>query len=145
MDREQYNQCIADALKGKKFTPEERRTEFCVASKMCSGKTGNVEEARQICLATPPKEPRTRPRARRQQKGGLRLVLLTTSLCAACKQAEEYLSPSIKKGDVEVKNIQEDNEAADLAAKHGITAVPKLLLLDSSGDPFAEIPIADEE
>lgn len=61
MDRAQYSGCIGDAMRGKKLTREERKLEFCVASKLCSGKASSQEEARQICsLPKPPKEPKVR-------------------------------------------------------------------------------------
>lgn len=61
MDRAQYNACMGDAMRGKKLTPDERKTAFCVASKVCSGKAGSEEEARKICsIPKPPKQPKAK-------------------------------------------------------------------------------------
>lgn len=49
MERAKYNACIGDRLRGKKLTRVERKTEFCVSSKLCSMKAGSEEEARSIC------------------------------------------------------------------------------------------------
>ena len=56
MNRIEYNACIADRLRGKKFSKEERGLEFCVTAKLCSGKVSSREEALQICSL--PKEPK---------------------------------------------------------------------------------------
>ena len=56
MDRKHFNECISAGLKGKKFTKEERRLEFCVLAKLCSQKSKNREEAKHIC--SQPKKPK---------------------------------------------------------------------------------------
>ncbi len=49
LNREDYNACISTALKGKQLGKDERKLEFCVASKLCSGKAATREEATQVC------------------------------------------------------------------------------------------------
>ena len=49
MDRKTYSKCVGDALRGKKFTPQQRKKEFCVASKLCSQKASSHAEAEQMC------------------------------------------------------------------------------------------------
>lgn len=56
MDRQKYNACISSGLKGKQLGKEERKLEFCIVSKLCSGKARNREEATLIC--SQPKEPK---------------------------------------------------------------------------------------
>ena len=69
MNREEYNACISKHLTGKKFTPEERKMEFCIVAKTCSGKVKSREEAMTICsLPKEPKEPRIK-RSRAQSNG----------------------------------------------------------------------------
>jgi glutaredoxin len=150
MDRASYNQCVASALKGQKFTKEERKREFCIASKTCSGKASSREEANQMCelSASQPKAPKTR-RSRASSGGGsasgMRLVLLTTTSCKPCSSAKQYLQDRIDKGEVQVLDVQKSDFAADLVAKHKILSVPKLMLVDSEGNPFSEIQITDNE
>ena len=60
MDRKAFNSCIAEGMRGKTFTPVERRLEFCTLSKVCSEKAPDRETARRICLETPPKPPKTK-------------------------------------------------------------------------------------
>jgi len=61
MKREEYNQCIGEALRGKTFSPTERKLEFCVASKVCS-KGLSREQAAQTCKVSlsQPREPKVR-------------------------------------------------------------------------------------
>lgn len=48
MNREEYNQCIKNKLPALK---EEipHRTKFCVAAKLCSGKTKDISDAIEVC------------------------------------------------------------------------------------------------
>lgn len=144
MNRQEYNKCVGEGLKGKKLSKELRRLEFCILSKTCSGKAPGREEAKSMCEKSiaQPKETKAR---RHKAPGGVhpRLVLLTTSDCGPCAAAKQYLQPQIDKGLVEVLNVMKDDEAADLAAKFGFTSVPKLLVLDDDGNPFSEIQITD--
>ena len=63
--REEYNACIASGLKGKQFNKEQRKLEFCIVSKTCSGKATNREEAQYLCSL--PKEPKP---VKATRKGG---------------------------------------------------------------------------
>lgn len=56
MGQEEYRSCIAKGLKGKQLNKEERKLEFCIVSKTCSGKAKDREEAKAICSL--PKEPK---------------------------------------------------------------------------------------
>jgi len=151
MNRATYNQCVADALQGKKFSKEERKREFCIAAKTCSGKASSRGEANQLCelSASQPKEPKTKKR--RSSSGGstaasgMRLVLLTTTGCKPCGAARQYLQDRIDKGEVQVLDIQKSDLAANLVAKNKIVSLPKLILVDGDGNPFSEIQITDNE
>ena len=153
MNRTAYNQCVADALKGKKFTKDERKREFCIAAKSCSGKAASRDEANQMCeiSASQPKEPKAqksrKPRASSGGggSGGMSLVLLTTTDCKPCGVAKQLLTDRIEKGEVRVVNIQKDDWAADLVAKAKIVSLPKLMVIDSEGNPFSEIQVTDSE
>lgn len=48
-NRQEYAQCVGSHMKGKKLSKEERKLEFCIAAKTCSGKTKTREEAETIC------------------------------------------------------------------------------------------------
>lgn len=56
MGRKEYAQCVGQGLRGKQFSKEERRLEFCILSKLCSGKSKTREEAKFIC--SQPKAPK---------------------------------------------------------------------------------------
>lgn len=61
MGRKEYAQCVGKGLRGKQFTKEERKLEFCTLSKLCSGKAKTREEALTICSQPkPPKAPKVR-------------------------------------------------------------------------------------
>lgn len=52
-DRQEYNQCMRPYITGKKAL-EQRRLDFCIGAKMCSGKVSSKDEAKEICLAPKP-------------------------------------------------------------------------------------------
>lgn len=78
------------------------------------------------------------------RKKGMRLVLLTTTGCPPCDGAKDALRQYISRGEIEVGNIQESNEAADLALQGHFNAMPHLVVVDKKGGIFAELPISEE-
>lgn len=48
MNREEYRSCISPYITGSK-PKEQRRLDFCVGAKICSGKTKDREEAERLC------------------------------------------------------------------------------------------------
>lgn len=150
MDRKSYNECMIPYLKDGK-TKEQHKMDFCVGAKICSGKAPSRGRAEEICTISlsQPKEPKERRASRTRRaapaKGGMRLVLLTSTDCKPCGAAKQFLQDKIDKGLIEELNIQKSDEAADLAAKHGFMSVPKLLVLDDEGVPFSELQVTDTE
>jgi len=147
MKREEYNACVSAALSGKRFSGPERKKEFCIAAKECSGKASSRADAEQMCAlsASQPKEPKGRKRRASTGGGGMELVLITTTGCKPCSVAKQYLQERIDKGEIRVVDVQKDNWAADLCAKNHIVSVPKLLVIDSEGNPFSEVQVTDTE
>lgn len=47
--REEYNSCMRTYITGTGKTKEQRRLDFCIGAKVCSGKAKSEEEARTIC------------------------------------------------------------------------------------------------
>lgn len=64
--RSEYNACVGDAMRGKTMTKEERKLEFCVVAKTCSGKVKTREEGLEICRR--PKAPKA-PKGTKPRKG----------------------------------------------------------------------------
>lgn len=56
-DRAQYNICMAPHISGQHA---DRKLDFCVGAKLCSGKIASLPEAEKICREQPPKEPKLR-------------------------------------------------------------------------------------
>lgn len=54
--REEYNQCMRPHITGTGKTKEQRKLDFCIGAKICSGKAKTEEEAKKVCLL--PKEPK---------------------------------------------------------------------------------------
>ena len=53
-----YRTCMADGMRGKKLSKEERQREFCLTAKICS-KSVSREEAQRLCaLPKAPKAPK---------------------------------------------------------------------------------------
>lgn len=63
MDRQKYNACMRPFITGSK-PKEQRKLDFCVGAKICSGKAKSKEEAEKLCSL--PKEPRE-PKIKRKQ------------------------------------------------------------------------------
>lgn len=68
MDRESYNTCLRPFISGS-MPQEQRKLNFCIGAKVCSGKAKNKEEAEAICLLPkPPKEPKEPKTRKRKEK-----------------------------------------------------------------------------
>jgi len=68
-NREKYNQCMRPFITGSK-PKEQRKQDFCIGAKICSGKAKNTDEAQRICSQPkPPKLQALKPK--RQHGGGL--------------------------------------------------------------------------
>ena len=68
--REEYNACMRPYLTGSK-PKEQRKLDFCVGAKVCSGHAATEEEAIQVCsLPKPPKESKEpgEPKVRRTRR-----------------------------------------------------------------------------
>jgi len=57
LDRAKFNACIAQGMRGKQLTKEERAKEFCITAKMCSGKAKSRDDAIRICSMPKPPKP----------------------------------------------------------------------------------------
>ena len=55
MDRAAYNACMSPYIKGKGKSKDERKRDFCVGAKVCSGKATTQEEALVLCAKSVPK------------------------------------------------------------------------------------------
>lgn len=64
-NRKEYNKCIIPYISGSK-PKEQRKLDFCVGAKVCSGKAKDRAEAERLCSL--PKEPKP-VKARRSKDG----------------------------------------------------------------------------
>ena len=55
MDRKAYNDCMRPYISGSGKPKEQRKSDFCVGAKICSGKAQSKEEALTLCANTVPK------------------------------------------------------------------------------------------
>lgn len=76
-------------------------------------------------------------------KKGMRVVLLTAPNCLPCEGAKQALKSYIEHGEIEVLNIQESDEATDLALKGNFKSTPQLLVVSKTGEIFAQLPIEE--
>jgi len=60
MDREAYNECMKPYISGPH---EDRKRDFCIGAKICSGKATGEKEAERLCAeaAALPRLPKARP------------------------------------------------------------------------------------
>ena len=77
--REEYNACMRPYITGSK-PKEQRKLDFCIGAKICSGKAKDEEEARKICLQS--LEPKTStPRKARHKAKSCEKQVLEISQC----------------------------------------------------------------
>lgn len=71
MNREEYNSCVAKGMTGKKFSGDERKLEFCVVAKTCSGKAKSRDDAVRLCKEPKPEKPTKKEKASRRKSKAL--------------------------------------------------------------------------
>ena len=54
--REEYTSCMKPYITGKGKEKEQRRLDFCMGAKICSGKAVDETEAKNLCLEAPKQE-----------------------------------------------------------------------------------------
>lgn len=61
MNRTEYNKCMIPYISGSK-PKEQRKSDFCIGAKMCSGRANTREEASRLCAeaAANPKPPKVK-------------------------------------------------------------------------------------
>lgn len=90
MDRQAYNECMIPFMKGG---GPDRKLRFCTGAKICSGKAASEDEARQICISQPPKEPKKR-KARKTVDCGKEMARVSACLAPLLVETEEELTIS---------------------------------------------------
>jgi len=76
-------------------------------------------------------------------KRGMRVVLLTAPGCEPCEGAKDALRKYIQSGEIEVLDIKESDEAADLYIQGNFNSVPQLLIVSKEGKIFAQLGILE--
>jgi len=84
--RTEYNKCMVPYMKG---SGEDKKLGFCVGAKICSGKATSEDQARQICLTEPKKQPKPR-----KSKKSCGTDMEELAACAVGKLTPEVLSSS---------------------------------------------------
>lgn len=93
MNREEYNTCVAKGMTGKHLSGDERKLEFCVVAKTCSGKAKSREEAVRLCNEPKPEKPPKARRSRRTADGGVNVKKVATCVVKQLdpEQIPQYL------------------------------------------------------
>ena len=76
-------------------------------------------------------------------KKGMRIILLTGTGCEPCDGAKDALKGYIERGEIEVLNVKDSDEAADIFIQGKFNSVPQLLVLSKTGQIFAQLPIEE--
>lgn len=98
-DRTAYNTCMKPYMQG---SGEDKRLSFCVGAKICSGKAASEDQARQICLTEPHKEPKPR-----KSKLACGTQMETLANCVVGKLTPEVLGSSKKLNSILTDILQE--------------------------------------
>ena len=140
MKQEEYRACISNALKGKKFTKEERKQEFCIASKLCSQKSSSHEEARKLCLEPkpfkPPKQRKTVKQLEKEQEACNPEVFnelisqfnnvyidVLTLRCAPCQELDNL----IHQADLPYQVVQVPDSCLEILNQLEVDAFPTVI------------------
>ena len=75
-----YTECMIPYMKGG---GEDRKLRFCIGAKLCSGKANDEKQAKQICLAEPPKPPKEKSGGR--SRGNCNENMIDLAACAIDK------------------------------------------------------------
>lgn len=88
MQVEDYRSCMSQGLKNKQLTKEERKSEFCILAKTCSGKAQTREEAQRMCAesASKPKELKASKRTKKVDYESIEPVEVTI-------EGKQYMLP----------------------------------------------------
>ncbi len=78
----------------------------------------------------------------------MRIVLLTSADCGFCPKAKVKLKPWIDRGEIEVKEVETDDEGADIAVEamklnEDVAIFPQLCIVDSQGALFSTFPMEE--
>ena len=135
--RTEYNQCIRPFITGTGRSNQERKLNFCIGAKVCSGKAKTPEEAKQICLTQPPKPPK-QPKQRRAKgcppcppcDGAAAAVAFADLPCPESRQRAienlDIILTHVKEG-MAVKSLDLSNQVyKDIAKCHQGDGVPEL-------------------
>jgi hypothetical protein len=95
MDRAEFNSCVSSGLAGKQFGKDERKLEFCILAKMCSGKTKSREEAKAICSQPKPEKP-----AKEGKKRGKKAECPEFDPTSLIPKCEAKLNGLVKSGEL---------------------------------------------
>lgn len=71
-------------------------------------------------------------------------ILLTADGCSHCKNAKELLQDKITSGQIKTMDIILDDEAAELAGKYDVKAVPIMLFKDGKTGLFEACELAND-
>ena len=95
MDRAAYNDCMRPYITGSK-PKEQRKLDFCVGAKRCSGKASTREEAEEICRQPkPPKLPK-QVKARGQNPSDIAKCVIGHIHATQTMSLEEVVTKAIK-------------------------------------------------
>ena len=94
MDRALFNSCISEGMRGKTFTKDQRKLEFCILAKKCAKGTDRAE-AERIC--SQPKPPKPEGAGKRRGKKAECPPFDSTTLIPRC---EVQLGKMVKGGEL---------------------------------------------
>lgn len=101
MDREAYNNCMKPYMQG---SGEDKKLDFCVGAKICSGKAASEDEARQICLTEPKKAPKS---GKNKKSANCPADMEVLAACVVGKLTDDILSSDKDLTSIMTKILQE--------------------------------------
>ena len=122
MDRQAFGQCIGNAMRGKKFTKEERKKEFCITAKVCSGKAKDRSTAIQQCKQVHP-------------DWKFQVINMTTEETAEASEQRGEIRGLCPKFEIEAPSITCDF-FAEFSRRQGWTPDKNMFELDKWGRRF---------
>jgi hypothetical protein len=100
MDREAYNACLRPYISGS-MPQDQRKLQFCIGAKVCSGKAKTEEEARQICM-----QPKPAKTSKRTKKGASCEKEMATLAACVSDNIDRSMPPDLLKDQIKTALIK---------------------------------------
>lgn len=136
--REEYNSCMRPYISGKGKSKQDRKNDFCIGAKICSGKAADRNEAERLCAAPKPEKPfKMSKRQKRQVEDACRTgefldvarqfkniyITAQSDGCVPCGELDEL----IRKTDIPHQVVYVPGSCTEILNTLGVDSFPTVV------------------